>query len=471
MTLYCKYHVLELADWRCQACRIDFCSSCSPDMPGGEATVHYCPHCNGELRPLGAAHAAAPFWQHLTDFLRYPFSLLGAILLVLAFLVPLMLGDSAQLAYISGAVVLLVVMKYSWTALEQVSSGDITPIGPERLLKAENNELAFGVGALLVGLCVLTGYVETKSVFYASVLAVFLLLAVPAMLIAAATNRSFSAAFNSEGLKAAVAGVGPLYFVVAVLSVLLLAALQSFVSVFSDILPLAWGRAMALTAYSYFTIVLFVLCGYVLFQFQEALGFTSVVGAKAQKHHKRGDPVTLSVEMFLKEGNYGRALAILKGETNKKNTTLTTHERYHKLIWVMNDEQALRQHANPYFKVLLESGRDTRAASLLRAYTQRMKDYRPDDPEVCYDLAVAFEKLGDYKLAVHVLNGMHTDAPHYVRLPDAYLLAARLLSEHLGLPKKGLALVQFLEGRFKTHKSYPAIQKALRVLTDQVKSA
>ena len=31
MTLYCRYHVLEPAEWRCQSCQIDFCSICSPD--------------------------------------------------------------------------------------------------------------------------------------------------------------------------------------------------------------------------------------------------------------------------------------------------------------------------------------------------------------------------------------------------------------------------------------------------------
>jgi len=470
MTLYCKYHALDLADWHCQLCRIDFCATCSPDQPGGESTVHYCPLCNGELRPLGAAHAAAPFWQRLTDFLRYPFSPLGMILLVLAFLAPLLFGDSALVAYATGAAVLLVVIKYAWTALEQVSGGDLVPIGPERLAKADNNELAIGVGVLLVGLCAATAYVFLKSAFYGTALAVVFLAVVPAMLVAAGTNRSFNAAMNAEGLKAAVSGVGPVYVALVLLAVLLLAALQSFVSIFADILPVAWGRAMALTAYSYFTIVLFALCGYVLFQFQESLGFTPLGDAgKPRKNLKRGDPVMVSMEMFLKEGNYGKATSILKGETTKKGANLTAHERYHKMIWAMNDEQALRQHANLYFKALMEGGRDVQVASLLRAYTQRIAGYRPDDPDVCYDLAVAFERMGDYKLAVHVLNGMHKDSPHYVRLPDAYLLAARLLAEKLGLPQKGLALVQFLDGRFKTHKSYPDIQRAMRTLTAQVK--
>lgn len=440
-------------------------------MPGEASTVHYCPHCNGELKPLGAAHSAAPFWQHFTDFLRYPFSPLGIALLVLAFVVPLLV-PGGMTVYFAAAAVLLLTAKYAWAALELVTEGELAPIGPERLARAGNNELALGVGVVLVLMCGATGYAFTKAPFYGTVLAVLLLAAVPAMLIAAGTNRSFNAAISGEGLKAAVAGVGPVYAGIALLSVGLFAALQSFVSIFADILPRAWGQAIALTVYCYFLIVLFTLCGYVLFQFQEALGFTPAgSAAKSRKTHKRGDPVMLQVEMFLKEGNYAKAMSVLKSETQKKGASLTAHERYHKLLWAVNDQEQLRQHANAYFRMLLEGGRDSQAASLLRAYNQRIPGFKPDDPDVCYDLAVAFERLGDYKLAVHVLNGMHKDAPHYVRLPDAYLMAAQMLADRLGLPQKGLALVQFLEGRFRTHKSYPEIQRAMRKLSEQVKQA
>jgi hypothetical protein len=471
MTHYCKYHVLELADWHCPLCRVEFCSTCSPDLPGEEVTVHYCPLCNGELRRLGAAHSAPPFWQRLTDFLRYPFSPLGLVLLVLAFVLPLLFATSDFIAYGVGAAVLLVVGKYAWTALEQAATGDLVPIGPERLAKADNNELAFGVSFVLVGLSAATGYVFLKSAFYGTVLAVLVLAVVPALIIASGSNRSFNAGLSGDGLKTALAGVGPVYAGIALMSVLLFAALQSFVSIFADILPLAWGRAAALTAYSYFLIVLMVLCGYVLFQFQEQLGYTPAGGAERRKTHKRGDPLMIAMEMFLKEGNYAKVTSMLKSESQKKSANLTTHERYHKLIWMMNDETALRQHANVYFKVLLETGRDTQAVSLMRAYNQRIPGFRPEDPDVCLDLAESFERAGDYKLAVHVLNGLHKDAPHYARLPEAYLMAARLLAEKLALPQKGLALVQFLDGRFKTHKSYPDIQQALRSLTAQVKTA
>lgn len=470
MSPYCKYHQLDLAEWYCPSCQVECCASCSPELPGNEGAVHYCALCNGEMKRMGAALSAAPFWQRLTDFLQYPFSPIGAVLLVIAFIVPLFAGDGSAIAYGASAVVLAIVVKYAWTALEKVSGGDVAPAGPDTLLKAQNNELAFGIAAIVIGLCALVGYVYLKDRFYGTLLAAIGLGVMPAMLIAAGTNRSFNAALSGEGLKSALAGVGPVYAALVILSLILFAALQSVVSIFADILPLAWGRAMALSAYTYFIIVLFSLSGYVLFQFQEALGFTPSIGGKVRKSVKRGDPAILQMEMFLKEGNYSRATTVLRNETQRKGATLTAHERYHKLIWAMSDEQALRNHASAYFRALLESGRESQLVSLMRAYNQRIPGYRPEDPDVCLDLAEAFERIGDYKLAVHVLNGLHKDAPHYARLPEAYLLAARVLADKLEMPQKGLALVQFLDGRFKMHKSYPAIRQALQALTAQVKA-
>ncbi len=471
MTHYCKYHVLEEADWHCPQCRVEFCPTCSPDLPGQESPVHYCPLCAGELKRLSAADSAAPFWQRLTDFLRYPFSPPGFALLLLAFVAPLIAG-AGMAAYIAGAIVLLLVSKYAWTALEQASGGEIEALGMDKLVAADNNELAIGTGVVLVVLCALTGFLYLKTAVYGSALALVFLMLLPALLVAIATNRSIGSALNAEGIKAAVLGIGPVYAIVALFSAGLFAALQSLVSIFADILPVAWGNAIALTAYSYFVIVLFVFCGYLLMQYQEALGFTAAAGSgKAKRVARKVDPAVIIMEMALKEGNYSRASGILRKECEKKGATIAAHERYHRLLLALGDEQGLRDHAFTYFRMLLESARDTQALSLMRDYLQRFPGFRPEDPDLCYDLAVAFERLGDYKLAVHVLNGMHKDSPHYARLPEAYLLAARLLADKLALPQKALALVQFLEGRFKTHKSYPEIQQALREISAQLRPA
>lgn len=462
MTHYCKYHPLESAGWHCVRCHIELCDNCSPELPGESAgTPHYCPLCNGELSNMGAAHSAPPFWQNLTSFLQYPFSMLGLCLLALAFVLPLVVRD--QMILIGARVVLLgLLMKYAYTALEYNAGGRIEPITPQELGQAENTDFAIKLTVLTGVLLGAVGYVYLKSTFHGSLLAAVLLLVYPAMVMAAAIDKNLASATNVEQLKAVLAGVGPSYGALVLMLLALLGAMQSFVSLFADILPSYISQGFALTAYSYELIVLMTVTGYVLFQYQEPLHFTPSYGQERvrKSRQRQGDNASAQFDILLKEGNYARAAGVLRNETTKKGATLTAHDRYHRLLWALNDEAALNQHASPYFKVLLESNRDMQALSLMRTYLSRNSSFRPEDPDVCFDLAEAFINMKEYKMAVHVLSGLHKDAPHYARLPDAYLMAARVLNEQLGLPQKALALIQYLEGRFKTHKSYPEIQAA-----------
>lgn len=412
------------------------------------------------MQPLGGAHNAPPFWQRLTSFLRYALSPIGFGLMLLAFVIPLLLPQgvlvhAARLAFLMGLTL------YLWAAFEQVATGNLQPLAPQDFIKFRHHELALQLGLILAVMAGLVAYVYLmRSDFYGSLLTVMLLGLLPALLMAVGMNSSVGSGFSKDGVLAVLKGVGPVYAALFLLPIALMAALQSFVSLFADILPLAVGQALAMVAHTYLLITVFVLSAYALFQFQERLAYTPEGSAGTRrKTYKKGDPVQVQLEMFLKEGSYGKAVSLLKADAEKKMATVTQHERYHKLIWVMKSEEALREHAAPYLKTLLQAGRGVQAANVFRDYSQRYPDFRLADPELRFDLAQAFEEQADFKLAVHVLNGLHKDHPHYPALPDAYLLAARLLNEQLGMPQKSLALVQFLHGRFRNHRSFPEINR------------
>lgn len=466
MTLYCRYHVLEPADWRCQGCQIDFCSTCSPDPVEEEsATLHKCPHCKALLQPLAAAYNAPPFWQRLTAFLRYPLSPIGIVLMVLAFLVPLlapegMLLNAARLAF------LLPLTVYLWAAFEQVLTGDTTPIGPKTLATlAGRTPLPLYLGLMLAVLAAGGAFAVAHWGFAGSVLVAVLLGLLPALLIGVAMNRSLGSGFSKDGLVAVVSGVGPVYAAVFLMPLLLVGALLAFVGLFADVLPQAVGLGLDMAAYTYAAIVIFVLSAYVLFQYQVELEFTPEGGRAKRKYAKRGDPVQMVLEMHLKDGNYSKAVTILKMDVDKKSAAVAQHERYHKLIWALGQEEALRAHAAPYFKALLAGGRGVQAASVFRDMLQRYPDFKLAEPEARLDLALAFEQQGDFKLAVHVLNGLHKDSAQFPGLPEAYLLAARLLAEKLNMPQKALALVQFLHGRYRNHRLFGEIDALARQLS------
>lgn len=468
MSHYCRYHVLEQATWHCSTCAINYCATCSPDDDSEHEVPHKCTHCRSILQPLGGAHNAPPFWQRLTDFLRYPLSPIGIGLLLIAFVIPLVLPAGmpvhlARLVFLAGITV------YLWAVFEQVATGNMQPLSPQDFIKFRHHELAVRLGAVLALLVALVAYVALMhSEFYGVLLTIVLLGLLPALLMGVGVSHMIGSAFSKSGLGAVLTGVGPIYVVLFLLPLGLLAALQSFVSLFADILPLAVGQALAMVAYTYLAITVFALSAYALFQFQEPLGYTpeGKLGAK-RKAYKKVDPVQIQLEMLLKEGSYGKAVSLLRADVEKKTATIAQHDRYHKLLWAMKSEEALLAHAMPYLKALLQ-GRAVQAAIIFRDYTQRYPEFRLPDPVLRHDLALAFEELGDFKLAVHILNGLHKDYPHYPALPDAYLLAARLLNEKLGMPRKSLALVQFLYGRYRNHRSFADISAMQEALNQQL---
>lgn len=466
MTLYCRYHVLEPADWRCQSCHIDFCSSCSPDPVEEDAAVpRKCPHCKSVLQPLAAAYNAPPFWQRLTAFLRYPLSPIGLVLMALAFLVPLlapegMLLNAARLAF------LLPLSVYLWAVFEQVLTGDTTPIGPKALATlAGRTPLPLYLGVMLAVLAGAGAFAVEHWKFAGSVLVAVLLGLLPALLMGVAMNRSIGGGFSKAGLVAVVTGVGPVYAAVFLLPLLLVGGLLAFVGLFADVLPVAVGLGLDMAAYTFAAIAVFALSAYVLFQYQVELDFTPEGDSAKRKYVKRVDPVQMIFEMHLKDGNYSKAVAILKMDVDKKSASVAQHERYHKLIWALGQDEAIKAHAVPYFKALLAGGRGVQAATVFRNLMQRYPDFKVAEPETRLDLAQAFEQQGDFKLAVHILNGLHKDSAQFPGLPEAYLLAARLLAEKLNMPQKALALVQFLQGRYRNHRLFGEIEAMARQLS------
>ncbi|HEX4870079.1 MAG TPA: tetratricopeptide repeat protein [Moraxellaceae bacterium] len=472
MTLYCRYHVLEPADWRCQSCHIDFCSTCSPDPVEEDSSMpRKCPHCKGLLQPLAAAYNAPPFWQRLTAFLRYPFSPVAGVLMFLAFLIPLVVPDGVLLN-VARLGFLLPLTVYLWAVFERVVTGDVEPIGPKVLAStAGRTPLPLYLGVALAVLAGAGSFAAATWGFAGKVLVSVLLGLLPALLAGVARTRSVGSGFSKDGVVTVVTGVGPVYAAVFLMPILLVGGLLAFVSLFTDVLPNAVGYGLDMAAYTYAAIVIFALSAYMLFQYQEELDYTPEGDSGKRKSYRRVDPVQSLLEMHLKDGNYGKAITILKMDVDKKSATVAQHERYHKLIWALNHEEDLKAHAVPYFKALLANGRGVQAAQVFRNYLQRYPDFKLAEPEVRLDLAQAFEQQGDFKLAVHVLNGLHKDSAQFPGLPEAYLLAARLLAEQLKMPQKALALVQFLHGRYRNHRLFPEINRMAQELSRSAPAA
>lgn len=464
MKTHCKYHPLEPAAWHCAGCRLDLCGGCSPELPGADA--HSCPLCSAELTHLGAANSAAPFWTRLGEFFNYPLQAAPMVFMALSVLVPVLLPSEGVLALVGGVLLLLLQIRYGFAALERTAQGRMTPPPLSELLKTEHLGLGFKMFGVILVAIVANAFVGRYSAVLGVACLLLTVVAVPASLMILAIDKDINSAASPRLLYGLISRIGIVpYGLLCLFLFLVLLCLVTAVRLLADIMSPAVLAPVIGVAGNYYTLVMMHMMGYVLFQYQAELGFAAAMEeGHRPRRPRRVDPQQLQFEILLKEGQYARALAQLRSEITRRPDHVLAHERHFQLASALNEEDALRWQASGYFKALMLSGREMQLASLLKNYLARYPGFTPDDPDVRYELAQALQQAGEPKLAVHVLNGLHKDSPHYPRLVEAYLLAARVLNEQLALPQKAAALIQFLEGRFRSHRAFAEVEAYKAVL-------
>lgn len=463
MAEQCKYHPVEPAQWRCRRCALAMCDRCSPQMPNGDpGAPHFCHVCGGELDHLGGAVKAVSLWQRLPDVIGFPLLPGPLVFLVCSFLVTLAFPQDRQPALIMAGLWLMISGRYAFSVLEASAQGNTSAPGLVSITESASHGMAFKwfiVQLLLAALTyeawhvmpVLGGLAATAAVAVSA-----------AMMMTIAVENGFGHVLNlSYIFRQIVQPVNVPYAMASALLALILLGLAITIRLFADVLPehATWG--LVLSGSVYYVFVSAHMVGYLVFEQQAQWGIS--IGVPSQSLHSVDLP-QLKAELFLKEGMYAKAAAVLKSQTQSKNASLITHDRYARLLMAMQDWEDMAAHADSYFQALLSAGQPLQALSALKEYQARVPGFKPLDPDVRYDLAKSLVDLKEYKQAVHVLNGMHKECPTYAYLPESYLLAAHILKDHLQHAHKAKALVQFLEGRYKNHKLYPQILELKQVL-------
>jgi len=76
MTISCKNHPTQAAQWQCDRCLENTCPQCVDRREKGyqfpNEFLYFCSKCNVEVRWLGAGNIVGPFWKRLPRFFTYP---------------------------------------------------------------------------------------------------------------------------------------------------------------------------------------------------------------------------------------------------------------------------------------------------------------------------------------------------------------------------------------------------------------
>lgn len=451
-TDYCKYHPLSTAKWRCETCCIPVCDDCAPAGTDMESLPH-CILCNQPLQPVLAGATVEPFWYRSTHFMRLPFSLPGLLILVLMMLLPVVAPDNLLPAMGGASYFLLALI--GWMLLVQNSRGEVVFPGLQGVgasLSGAGLSLSLAVAVLFTALSMLADHMPlTGSMLTVLAAAVF-----PAALLVAATEKTLAAWGRSSAWQQVFSVLRFLYLPLSGASVLLLMLSQAMVGLLADVATPGILQGLRNGFYGYGLWVVFSVCGYCLYQFQEGFGFHS--GSPKTRTRRtavrRLDTNTAKLEVFLKEGMYDKALGLLKSLADRQRTSVEAQERYFQLLVFLKDREGVAMQGESYMAALLADGKNTEALIVLSKILLVMPDFRPEEPAVAYDLARACVELREFAKAASLLDGMHQMSPHFPLLPEAYMLRAKLLHEKLGQSAQALEVMEYLVGRFRKHPRF-----------------
>ncbi|MBL4866215.1 MAG: hypothetical protein JKY67_07560 [Pseudomonadales bacterium] len=338
--------------------------------------------------------------------------------------------------------------QYAFSIIEYSVEASEEPPGLSAVFGREGIEVLFQRIAIVVvmGGLTLLGYLYLPISLFVPLVGLILLI-FPACIIAVVLDRSIVGVLNPERLVDIVRAIGWAYAFLYFLIVIGLLFVLSFVGLFVGQLPEQVFEFLVGGLSGYYYFLLFRVIGYVIFQYQSELGYVAVyepTKKMAGKKTSSGDPLSVKIDIFLKEGRYQEVAALLKAEIKKPGSHGKLHDKFYKLMVAMDNQRAIMDHADEYLQLQVTMGRMVGMPALLQAYITIDPDYKPKEPELCFRLAKGLFGLAHYREVFHLLHRLHVRSPEFQELPDAYLLLAKALGDGLKFNDKAQSYLKYI---------------------------
>ncbi|KPQ29007.1 MAG: hypothetical protein HLUCCX14_08030 [Marinobacter excellens HL-55] len=450
----CHYHPGDPAKWHCGECQRHYCNRCMPDADSRQRMA-LCPRCSKAMRYLGAATEVVPFWQRIGAFFRYPFHTDPLIVIAICTLVPVV-APANIVGLIIWLVLALALFKYTYAVINHTAEGHLKPPA----ISVAFTGSGFDIVILQLLVFVLMGaLVATAAMIGGPILMLlalaFVVLALPASIMVLAMERSVGAAVNPMNLAVIISRIGTPYFLLYGYLILLTLASGAAQDFAVNHFPMWVAQPLAGFLNSTFTLILFHMLGYLLFQYQEELGFASDLQdgntAADNQHRDRSTRFDADLDMNLKDGNYDRVQSMLI-EALKKDRD--DPKRIGQLYQILTARQATTElyRYHPRLMIWLAQRHDGDGLNqLIQTLQAAEPGFQLDDPELAVQCARALYHRGHYKPALRLLQDFHKRFPDSDQLAPAYLIAAQALANGLQQWEKASAFLSFIKKRCTSH--------------------
>ncbi|MGD8812254.1 MAG: hypothetical protein PVH16_05930 [Thioalkalispiraceae bacterium] len=465
--IYCKYHPAVPARWACRQCQIDYCSQCTPKKD--KYKEPHCPVCGGKLDSLGAGNVITPFWHRIPHFFIYPANLVP-LLVMLGLVVIDMAVSGSIFGFLVQLAVLIVFVKYAYVVLEQSAQGYLQPKPFSTSDITEELELPFKQ-LLVIFIMYSANAFVLKNIgpgmfFITMLLTVF---SFPASVMVLAVEHSFFSAFNPLVVLTSIKRIGLPYLILCIFLALLLSGSWFVMDLVHGVLPTSLVLPAVIFVSMYFTLIMFHMMGYVIYQYHEKLGYTieqefDEATNKNSATTRPAEKSTREFEILIQEGKQDEANKRMQQQIADNPNDMALWQQYHKFLYVTKDKGNLQKYGSRYISRLMHEGRPSRAMQVFCDIRQVIDNFKPDNATERFELARLLASNGQGRLAISLLNNLHSDFPSYADIPRAYQLVAKLLCEQFNDDARAKSVLEFVMKKYPSHPDIESIKDYYKVV-------
>ena len=399
----------------------------------------------------------APFWQRIPKFFLYPFHaapLLYGVLLAASSLLGMLLPT-----FLVELGILLAMLRYAFRVMEQTSLGFLTPDQFEPNTKPERKNLPYKLFGILIIWGFIVAIIASRSVVLGFIANVFLTLALPASVMALSASNSFAQGLNPLSWVNIMRTVGKPYLALWVFLFLLMGGVPVVLPLLEPLLDGWLALPVVNFVFIYFTLVMFNMMGYCLYQYHHMLGLKVRVdfdaardgqdsgAAEGKPRDKTGDEIAERVAA----GDMSAAIGLAYEEARIKTEDISVQERYHKLLLLGDKPDRALRHALDFISLLLRKEQGQQALEVFRASRELQADFAPEEPGHLLKLAQAARRAREYKLALALVNGFDKRHPRHPDVPGVYLMSAQILSENFKKDEMASLILKDMMQKFPDH--------------------
>lgn len=425
---HCKYHPLQAATYECPRCTLSHCDQCAGNQDRHGNTL--CHFCESKMDSLGTGAAAEPFWRHLQEAFRYPLNW-EALPVIITVAVVTSLLSAFPLVWIFTLLVYLALtgalFKYAFRCLERTAAGEMSaPSAGD----AYTGGLSLLLKLILISI-IAGGSLTLAAIFIgptvAGILSTLFVISLPAVLIQFAQTENVIDALNPLNALRLITTIGlPYGLLIAFIMIM-----TGSVSVINELIGDRFSfLSMSLQSIisNYYTIVVFHIMGYMLFQYQDKLGYS----ARADNLDDQRDDLSIlnaKIDINLKEGNYETVVTLFEKGIKVFPADNTLAQNFFEFSFNAKRPALIETSLNHYLNILTKNREFDKLNVAYTKARQINPNLIPSNPQVRLQLAVVYQAKGEAKIAVKLLNGIAKAHPQFAELDSVFTTMAKAFDD------------------------------------------